>query len=66
MRMVEYSVFLAIGTAITLLGLTGLRINDIRTFNKEQFLHLLEKGEIQMYPSKQNKVCTILLLQATL
>ena len=59
MRIIEYSVSLATGTAITLLGFTGLRINEIRTFNKEQFLELLEKEEIQIYQSKQNKHCTV-------
>lgn len=48
-RVVEYSVFLATGTAITLLGFTGLRINEIRNFNKEQFLQLTEEGKIQIY-----------------
>lgn len=61
MRIIEYSVSLATGTAITLLGFTGLRINEIRTFNKEQYLQLLEKGEIQIYQKEQNKHRTVLL-----
>ena len=61
MRIIEYSVFLATGTAITLLAFTELRINEIRTFNKEQYLQLIEEGRIQVYQSKQNKYRTILL-----
>ena len=49
MRIIEHSVF---RIAITLLGFTGLRINKIIYFNKKQFLHVLEKGEIQIYQSK--------------
>lgn len=58
MRIVEYSVF---RIAITLLRFTALRINEIRTFNKEQYLHLIEEGRIQIHQSKQNKDRTILL-----
>ena len=61
MRGIEYSVSLATGAAITLLRFTGIRINEIISLNKEQYLQLLEKKEIQIDQIYINKDRTFLL-----
>ena len=60
MRIVEWSAF---RIAITLLGFTGLRVNEIRNLTLSQLLQFRDKRELQFYQAKQNKHRTVYLSQ---
>lgn len=60
MRIVEWSAF---RIAITLLGFTGLRVNEIRNLTLSQLLQFRDKRELQFFQAKQNKHRTVYLSQ---
>lgn len=60
MRVVEWSAF---RIPITLLGFTGVRVNEIRNITLEQIEIFLDKRVLQIYQGKQNKYRTVLLAQ---
>ena len=60
MRVVEWAAF---RIAITLLGFTGLRVNEIRNITLEQIIVFRDKRVLQIYQGKQNKYRTILLAE---
>ena len=60
MRRIEWSAF---RIAITLLGFAGLRVNEIKDLSFQQLNEFIDKKQMQIYQSKQNKHRTLILSQ---